>query len=457
MDYSASYSGYPHFLPMKQILEYLFSSKFLFGKLILMCIYVLTYDYMYENFIYKLFGYLGDVDYEPMGIMKKMVWLLLSTLPVVEYNGLKKISSFFSLFIYLFVYIPFIHAMYVAYGIDTIQLGSYTLIMFVFILFYFKLGNGWSPIKDLEICPQIPFRAIEITTILLTIMFVAAVRDRMQFVNIFTNQSLLYELREQNSESGVLGGIAYIQGWLFGAFYPYLLVVYLRQKHWIKSLFPLAGYMLLFMADMQKMTFVMPFALMLLYYVIKINEEKISNYLHSYIVVCLTIFSIIVYIFQEDQLVFTLASFLLLRTVCVAGWLTQLYIHFFNENPYTYYSHINAVNFLTNSYPYNEVLGRAVARGSQNANANFFLTDGVAAAGLVGIFFIGLLFLGILILINSISARYKRTDIFIIFMPTMAFFLNTSIFTTLLSNGLLVLIIIIACAESFYNKQANIS
>lgn len=442
---------------MKRILEYIFSSNSLFGKLLLMCIYVLTYDYMFDNFVFKLFGYIGNVDYEPMGIMKKMVWLLLSVLPIFEYNGLKKISSFFSLFIYILVYIPFIHAMYVAYGLDILQLGSYTLTMFVFIILYFKLGNGWSPIKNLEVSPQIPFRAIEVTTILLTVIFVAAARDRMHFVNIFTNQSLLYELREQNSENGVSGGIAYIQGWLFGAFYPYLLVVYLRQKHWIKSLFPLGGYILLFMADMQKMTFVMPFALMLLYYVIKINEEKISNYLHSFIVVCLTIFSIIVYIFQDDQLVFTLASFLLLRTVCVAGWLTQLYIHFFNENPYTYYTHINAVNFVTNSYPYNDVLGRAVANGSQNANANFFLTDGVAAGGLVGMIFIGLLFLGILILINSISARYKRTDIFIIFMPTMAFFLNTSIFTTLLSNGLLFLIILIACAEPFYSKEEKSS
>lgn len=437
---------------MKSILEYIFSSNSLYGKVLLMCTYVLMYDYMYENFVFELFSYLGNLDYEPMDSLKRIVWLMLSVIPVVEYNGLKKISSFFSLFIYLLVYIPFIHGIFVAYGISNLQLGSCSLTMFIFLILYFKLGNGWSPIKDIEVRPQIPFMAIEIVTLLLTIVFVVIMRDKMHFVNVFTNQNMMYELRAQNSENGGGGGIAYIQGWLFGAFYPYLLVVYLRQKHWLKSLFPLAGYMLLFMADMQKLTFFMPFTLMALYYVIKINEEKISNYLHSFIVLCLVIFSTIVYIFQDNKLVFTIASFLLLRTVCVAGWLTQFYIHFFNENPYTYYSHINAVNFVTNSYPYNAPLGRVVAYGSQNANANFFLTDGVAAAGLAGIIFIGLLFLGILILINSISARYKRTDIFIIFMPTMAFFLNTSIFTTLLSNGLLFLIIIIACTKPFYKE-----
>ena len=144
---------------------------------------------------------------------------------------------------------------------------------------------------------------------------------------------------------------------------------------------------------------------------------------------------------------FAIAAIVLLRTVCVAGWLTQFYIHFFNENPYTYYSHINIVNYITESYPYTEPLGKVVAYGSQNANANFFLTDGVAACGLAGIVIIGLVFAVILMFINSISARYKKSDMFIMFMPTIAYFLNVSLFTTMLSNGLLILIILVACAK----------
>ena len=36
---------------------------------------------------------------------------------------------------------------------------------------------------------------------------------------------------------------------------------------------------------------------------------------------------------------------------------------------------------------------------------------------------------------------------FIMFMPTIAYFLNVSLFTTMLSNGLLILIILVACAK----------
>ena len=58
-----------------------------------------------------------------------------------------------------------------------------------------------------------------------------------------------------------------------------------------------------------------------------------------------------------------------------------------------------------------------------------------------------------LLFINSISARYKKSDIFIMFMPTIAYFLNTSIFTTMLSNGLFVLILLVVCSKNVTNNM----
>ena len=438
---------------MKQILNIIFSSNHRLSNILLAAIYSLVYDYMYENFVYKLFYYIGRLDYEPMTLERGIIWILLSSLPFAEYKGINKISSFFSLFLYLFVYIPFIHAMMVLYNISDMRTYTYSLAMFIFIILFFKAGNEWTPIKNIIIKPQLPFKTIEILTIILTIAFVGIAHKHMHFVNIFTDSSQLYELRSENSESESLGGIGYLQGWLFGAFYPFVLVHYLDHKKWLKVAMALFGYILLFMVDMQKMTFLMPFALIILYQIIRINEQKISYYLHSYIMIAIICFSCLVYIFQDNELIFTIAAILLLRTVCVAGWLTQLYVHFFNENPYTYYSHINIINFITQDYPYSVPLGKAVAYGSQNANANFFLTDGIAAGGIVGICIIGIFFLALLIFINSITARYKKTDMFVLFMPTIAFFLNTSIFTTMLSNGLLPLILIVACTNINNNKK----
>ena len=442
---------------MKKALSYILSTDCLSGKLMLACIYALAYDFMYENFVYKLFGYIGNMDYVEMGVENRVLWILLSVLPFAAYKGLTKISSFFSLFLYLFVYLPFVHAIFVAYNISQLQTYSYCLVMMTIMISLFKIGGDWAILRDIVVKPQMSLRTVEIITLALTILYVAIAHNSMHFVNIFTQSGDMYAYREQNSEVESLGGIAYVQGWLFGAFYPFLLVRYLKMKRRKMAVLPLIGYFLLFAVDMQKMTFLMPFALIFMYYVISLNEDKICNYLHSFMMVCILIISLVLYIFQDDKIVFTLAAIVLLRTVCVAGWLTQFYIHFFNENPYTYYSHINIVNYITESYPYTEPLGKVVAYGSQNANANFFLTDGVAACGLVGIVIVGLLFAVILMFINSISARYKKSDMFIMFMPTIAYFLNASIFTTLLSSGLFILIILVACFkdETKMNEYEN--
>ena len=440
---------------MKKAISYILSADCLLGKLMLACIYALAYDFMYENFVYKLFSYIGNIDYVEMGMENRVLWILLSILPFAAYKGLTKLSSFFSLFLYLFVYMPFIHAIFVAYNISQLQIYSYSLAMMVIMILLFKSGGEWTLLSDIVVKPQISLRTIEIITLVLTLLYVAIAHSSMHFVNIFTQSADMYAYREQNSEVESLGGIAYVQGWLFGAFYPFLLVSYLKMKRRKMAVIPLIGYFLLFAVDMQKMTFLMPFALIFMYYIISLNEEKICNYLHSFMMVCILLLSLVLYIFQDDEIVFAIAAIVLLRTVCVAGWLTQFYIHFFNENPYTYYSHINIVNYITESYPYTEPLGKVVAYGSQNANANFFLTDGVAACGLVGIVMIGLFFATILMFINSISARYKKSDMFIMFMPTIAYFLNASIFTTLLSSGLFILIILVACFKDDIKMDEN--
>ena len=99
-----------------------------------------------------------------------------------------------------------------------------------------------------------------------------------------------------------------------------------------------------------------------------------------------------------------------------------------------------------------------MAYGVQNANANFFLTDGLAAAGFWGVLGIGLVFYLLLHLVNSISYRYRMSDLLIIFLPSLSYILNTSLFTTLLSNGLLILFLLIAgtdCPIDIYQKQVS--
>ena len=66
---------------MKKAISYILSADCLLGKLMLACIYALAYDFMYENFVYKLFSYIGNMDYVEMGMENRVLWILLSVLP----------------------------------------------------------------------------------------------------------------------------------------------------------------------------------------------------------------------------------------------------------------------------------------------------------------------------------------------------------------------------------------
>jgi hypothetical protein len=440
---------------MKKLFGILLDADSLFGRLILGIIYSLIYDFIYENFIYHYFYYLG-LDYIEMSLGTRILWLTLSVLPLIRYRGINNVSAFFCLFLYVFVYVPFIDALFVTWGLSLKEILAYSSVMCISFLIYFGMGQKGSIqlFKNIKINPPIPIKAIEITTLLITLLFIVLRGKSMHFVNIFTQVDALYYLREKNLEDlGAMGFIVYLQGWLFGAFYPFLLVYYLKNKQRIKTALIILGYFSLFMVDMQKITFFMPLFLIGLYYLVKVKEKVICNRLHSFLFIIICIVSVILYITKDNEIVFAIGSLIMLRTTCVSGWLSQLYIHFFTNNPYTYYSHINIVNAITNSYPYSEPLGVVVAGGTQNANANFFLTDGLAADGILGVIFICILFLIILQVINSLSYRYKRTDLFIVFLPTLSYLLNTSLFTTLLSNGLFVLILILLCVDNSVEEK----
>ena len=431
---------------MKKVLHFIFSSDSLWSKFLICFIYIFVYDYLFYNFIFLSFNYLGGIDYIPMDIIHRLLWIVYSIFPVLFYNGIKKISSFFTLFLYLFVYIPVIHALTVIWNCPVEELLSTSSVLCVLFCLYF-LFDSRNVINDFRITPAIPFTWIGILTTALTIIFIAVQFKKMHFVNPISQQDLLYNFREQNSEDGG-GAINYISGWLFGGFYPFLLVNFLKNRKWLKATSILGGYLVLFMVDMQKITFFMPIFLSGLYFLIKTNKKSISRYLHSWIMVPLCIIGLVLSGFKGDDIIYVVASFVILRTICVSGWLTQMYVHFFQFHPFTYYNHISIVNFFTHSYPYDVALGKIVANNTQNANATFFLTDGYAAQGVIGIVVIGIIFLIFLTIINAIVNRYQVYDIMIVFLPCLSYLLNTSIFTTLLSNGMFITVLLLCCTDN---------
>ena len=135
-----------------------------------------------------------------------------------------------------------------------------------------------------------------------------------------------------------------------------------------------------------------------------------------------------------------------MRTYGMVGALTGTYYDFFSQNPQTLYSHINVMGMFIR-YPYAASIGEVIGDSmgfDMNANANFFATDGIAAAGLAGVLLIGAVVGLALRAIDAVVPRANAPLLCGAAGPALISLANSSFFTTLLTSGLMLLVLLCA-------------
>ena len=149
---------------------------------------------------------------------------------------------------------------------------------------------------------------------------------------------------------------------------------------------------------------------------------------------------------------------LLMRILGVSGINTAVYQDFFANNPHTHYSHIKGISWVS-KYPYEYGIGQEVGyfmSGNDdmllNANANFWCTDGIAAWGLPGIIMVSIICGLILWVLDSVSLPRHRKLAQLLCIAPAILITNTSLFTTLLSGGLIFIIILIRFCPAIDNN-----
>ena len=205
--------------------------------------------------------------------------------------------------------------------------------------------------------------------------------------------------------------------------------------------------LLMYTATGLKSTIINPFVIIGFYYFMK-------RYMSRTLALFLPFFTILIGVlylssqFFKDPAVRMAYSVIFMRSIGIAAQLAPCYITVFDSHSFTYYSHVNIVNKITGIYPFsNPSLGNAVweeytGGDENNANANFWLTDGTAAMGVLGVVVIAVFFYYILIYLNKLSNEHDQTTIFSMLIPIIVSLTNASVFTTLLSSGLIMAMII---------------
>ncbi|MGE0458959.1 MAG: hypothetical protein AB7O56_12235, partial [Bauldia sp.] len=136
-----------------------------------------------------------------------------------------------------------------------------------------------------------------------------------------------------------------------------------------------------------------------------------------------------------------------MRTLGIQGAMAGVYADFFTANPHTYWSHVNFVATLIN-YPYTLPLGyvigtHLVGGAGFNANASFWVTDGIAAFGYAGIVLIGGVFGFLLAIANRLVPADRLVFGALLAIPFVMFLANTSLFTSLITGGGLLIAILL--------------
>lgn len=180
--------------------------------------------------------------------------------------------------------------------------------------------------------------------------------------------------------------------------------------------------------------------MIILYKLMHKNNRLIKFYSYSWLITTISIISIVLYLLTPySHLCFVLSAIFLYRTIGISGHLFSEYLHFFNENPFTYFNHINIINYIFQGYPYDNVLGKVVSDGTSNMNALFIIMDGISACGWIGILIISFFFIIVKGILNSITLKYDKSLCILIFLPAISSILNVSLSTAVLTCGLLVL------------------
>jgi hypothetical protein len=408
--------------------------------------YVALFQWMYENYLYPNWDYFGfHYELPPLPFLV-LAWALSVTPSLWMPMKLTRPSQLAYWVLYITVFIPSMFVPLYA-GLDTP--GEVSLLMSTLYAGFALMGGCYRvPLLRLDparISQRTFWKGFGLSAGALAIWMMVVFRGHMQFLS-FNN---IYDLRDvQNDLSeGTLVNYAFML--LTGAFNPLLMgfgLFYRRKwlflagvlgqllvysvggtKGSILSIAFISGFYVLFRVGRQ------PFALKLVAGTLALVGGLCwSNALAGYDPEPLQMHSVALFV-------------VLMRTFSSNGLMTAWYYDFFQSNPRTFYSHVRGVNWLVH-YPYERSpaleIGSVYMGGNDaDPTAHFWATDGIGALGLPGVLLISAFCALVFWALDSAAQKHDPRLSALVTCYAAYNIANISIFTSLYSGGLAVLIL----------------
>jgi hypothetical protein len=408
--------------------------------------YVALFQWMYENYLYPNWDYFG-FHYEPPPLpFLVLAWALSVTPSLWMPMKLTRPSQLAYWVLYITVLIP---SMFVPFYVGLESPAEISLLMAALYAGFAIIGGCYTvPLLRLDpagISQRAFWKGFGLSAGALAIWMIVVFRGHMQFLS-FNN---IYDLRDvQNDLSeGTLVNYAFML--LTGAFNPLLMgfgLFYRRKwlflagvlgqllvysvggtKGSILSIAFISGFYVLFRVGRQ------PFALKL----VTGTLALVGGLCWSY--------ALAGYDPEPLQMHWVALFVVLMRTFSSNGLMTAWYYDFFQSNPHTFYSHVRGVNWFVH-YPYERSpaleIGSVYMGGNDpDPTAHFWATDGIGALGLPGVLLISAFCALVFWVLDSAAQKHDPRLAALVTCYAAYNIANISIFTSLYSGGLTILIL----------------
>jgi hypothetical protein len=224
-----------------------------------------------------------------------------------------------------------------------------------------------------------------------------------------------------------------------------LVALGLFYKNGVAILIGLIGCLVLYAITAERTIFILPIFVYMVHKLI-MSERQTSWFLIFIFVSCLY-FLFIGEFGDYNKLTKDFGFYFLTRVVAIPGMFFTDYLNYFGEVGYTNFTHakgfglfFEASSALIHDPLYPE-LGRIIARDvygiNSNSNASFLATDGAAGFGLIGVLIVSVVLSIILCVINFLTKNWPLQLIVPVMAPMALTLTNGSIFTVMLSFGML--------------------
>jgi len=408
-------------------------------------LFIVVFRQAYENCLFPVFEYYG-YKLENTEYVAELLTNILAFLPILFFKPQNRdVSDFLGILIYVMIYVPTLIGIQYYYVSYSTAIPYQLAYLFAMCLFFSASSNKSSKRKLPPPSFYVSTKAILGLGIIVLLMTLVVFRNNMQLVSFDD----VYDLRTSGTQlSESIPVYDYLYAWMSTVFSPFFVTIGCVKNK--KSLIYLGFFMSLvfYMTCGMKSTFFIPILSLFFFNYLK-KKQDAFYFIFPFLLLGLAL-PYVLYLSFDSHIVEILVGLIIMRTYGISAYLTPIYIDVFQRYPYTFYSHIRIVDAILGIYPFEtHSLGNEVnlAYGTPDIeaqiNSNFLVTDGIAAAGIGGIVFISIVFYLFLIYLNRLSKTNNIYTAIAILMGAAISLTNNSLFTTLLSSGLLFVICIL--------------